>query len=454
MNRKMNGAWGISGFVLLFYGMLFPALSTEWSGFIFEKIEISMQGEDSGQLLVVTFSYIARNAITFTMIYFGIMLLTKYMTNTARDLLFQSVFLVQAVIAIYTLNILYSEYYAYLPHLLTVVCILLFNRQLHAERYHSLLFFILLLLTIGAMQWLNLTPSLSRYGFGQNDFAVSLKAVDEYLTGQSLLNSMSIIFFLAFIFIALIFTMLIRLFSNQLETQRLFHEQGIELQKTKDDLIESKVYQEMHTLVHDLKTPLVSVEGLISLMEMKADASDTKTMNYYERIHQSISKMKDMIADMLSEDVRNEIEIEELMDYVLSHLSMDEQSIEFELITEDPVPTIQVNKIRMARAISNIIENSLIYLHETGGKITVTVRATEAHVSIEVIDDGPGIDKEDLLHIWKEGFSTKNSSGIGLPFVKRVIENHQGTINVASIPGSHTKTTITLPHQQGKEAVS
>ncbi|MBM7551360.1 sensor histidine kinase [Thalassobacillus pellis] len=454
MNQKNNPFWGTIGFVLIFYGMLFPALTTDWSLYIFEEINRSLNEEDSGKLLVTAFSYITRNTITFSMVFFGALFLAGYITGSIATLRFQAVYIAIALSALFGINFLYKEYYSFLPYLLTIGAILFFSSYLPKQRYFVWTFLILLTLTTISFQWLNLIPSLSDYGFGQNDISVSLKAVDDFLTDHNLFNTITLLFFLIFFVIAVIFTTLIHLFSKQIATLKLYQAQGKELQRIRNDLIESKVYQEMHTLVHDLKTPLVSVEGLLSLMEMKVPDTDEKTKSYYNRISRSITRMKDMISDILYEDVRKELPAQQLMDYVLSHLSTDDLPIQFEMNIAKDVPLLHVNKIRFARAISNILENSMIYLTDRGGKISIEIYQENGQTYIQIEDNGPGIEQANLVNIWQEGFSTKNSSGIGLPFVKRVVENHLGNIEVVSKPGSHTRTTITLPNPSRKETVS
>ncbi|MFG6114617.1 sensor histidine kinase [Halobacillus sp. MO56] len=453
MKQPTHPFWGTLGIVLVFYGMLIPALTMDWSMFIYEEIERSLYEEDSGKLLVTAFAYISRNVIMFTMIFFGTLCLTRFLGVRITTVRFQVIFTALSITAVFVLNILYTEYYAYLPHILTIGVLLFFSTYLPKQRYFAWTFLILLILTTISVQWLNLIPTLSTYGFGTNDLAVSLKTVDEFLTDHNLFRTITLVFFLIFFIIAVIFTTLIHLFNKQITTLKLYQAQGKELQRTRNDLIESKVYQEMHTLVHDLKTPLVAIEGLLSLMEMKVKADDHKSKSYFSRINQSVVKMKEMISDILYEDIRKQIPAEELLDYVMSHLNTDDLPIDFEIHISEDVPPLYVNKIRFSRAISNVLENSMINLHERGGKITVEIYKDKDNTCIKIEDNGPGIERANLVHIWQEGFSTKNSSGIGLPFVKRVVESHSGTIEVSSEPGSHTITTITLPQNSRKEAI-
>jgi signal transduction histidine kinase len=64
-----------------------------------------------------------------------------------------------------------------------------------------------------------------------------------------------------------------------------------------------------------------------------------------------------------------------------------------------------------------------------------------------IADNGPGISAENLARVFEPLFSTKSfGTGLGLPMVKQVIEQHNGTVDIASTPGKGTKITIRLPH--------
>ncbi|MFD2761259.1 sensor histidine kinase [Lentibacillus juripiscarius] len=139
------------------------------------------------------------------------------------------------------------------------------------------------------------------------------------------------------------------------------------------------------------------------------------------------------------------------MAYVTSHLSFDDRFITLQLDIEENLPPVSVNKIRFSRAISNILENAISSFAGKKGFIHIRVKRIGQGILIRIEDDGPGIKAEHLNEIWRDGFSTKNSSGLGLSFVKRVIENHDGSITVNSIPGKVTQMNIIIPLEKAGE---
>ncbi|HMT12933.1 MAG TPA: HAMP domain-containing sensor histidine kinase, partial [Ignavibacteria bacterium] len=78
----------------------------------------------------------------------------------------------------------------------------------------------------------------------------------------------------------------------------------------------------------------------------------------------------------------------------------------------------------------------------------VKTRANSHSVYLEVSDNGPGIPGENIEKIFRPFFSSKGygkGTGLGLPIVKRIVEEHKGTIQVRSAPGKGTTFVISLP---------
>ena len=432
--------------MILLYGQFFPASTLNWSSKIFYMIEESININDSGTLLLASFSYISWNALTFIMIYYGAMLLSYALTANLSIYLYHITYTLLVLLNIFIYNITYHQNESYIAHIVLITILLTLQnfipKQTFAFLPHSIIFSIVMF----SVNWLDLIPAITNWGFGTDDLAISIKVADGYLTGHKMLNNLSTTFFITFLSIAFIITVLTYILSNQIITLKKYQEQSLELAETKDALLESSVYKEIHTLVHDLKTPLVTIEGLISLLSLRS-TQDNKSTTYFQKISDSVDKMKDMISEILSENIKREMNVAELVSYITSHLSLDETDIEFEVKIDKGLKTIFINKIRLARAISNVIENAILSLGEKGGTIKFLVTNQHKGVLFTIEDNGPGIDSKNLNRIWLEGFSTKNSSGVGLPFVKRVVENHNGNVEITSKQHVRTKVNIYIPYK-------
>lgn len=452
IRKKQNLLTVCIGIALIFYGLILPAFLDDWSVLITNNIQASIIEHDSGLLLITSFIYIAKYMLIFFLVYFGSMLVVHPLYRKLNTVSWSFTYIGIVLLLLTIFNQIYSEHFTYLGYFLTIGIIILLLHYIPKQKYFYFIFSIILSLVLLAVQWMQLIPALSGFGAGANDLAASIKIADSYLTGSNLFNTLATVFFSVFLTIAVIVTLLIHLFNKQINTLRKFQVQGEVLQKTRSALVESKVHEEVNMLVHDLKTPLVTVEGLISLIQMKMQAKNNLSLNnYVTRIDHSISKMKDMISEILHDQMKQELSIKELLAYVTSHLSMDEQLVDFAIDLDENVPYIYVNKIRFSRAISNILENAINSFDGKEGYIHITVKSIDKRVLIRIQDNGPGIDSAHLKEIWKEGFSTRNSSGLGLSFVKRVVENHHGSIDIKSIPGNHTQINIRLPISKAGE---
>jgi signal transduction histidine kinase len=112
------------------------------------------------------------------------------------------------------------------------------------------------------------------------------------------------------------------------------------------------------------------------------------------------------------------------------------------------VPLVAVDAAMMTDALINIIRNAVEASNDSG-KIKVTLRYTyesRQSVAVEIQDNGSGIDEEDMPHIFNPFFTRKNyGTGLGLSLVKKIIDIHQGTIDIFSKKNEGTKVLIILP---------
>jgi signal transduction histidine kinase len=106
---------------------------------------------------------------------------------------------------------------------------------------------------------------------------------------------------------------------------------------------------------------------------------------------------------------------------------------------------VNIQKNLFQIALSHLIKNSIDAIPE-GGRITVSAYESDNACVLEVSDTGHGIHPEDINKIFNPMFSSKDKRfGMGLPLVKRIVNEHMGEIEVASIPGEGTTFRIKLP---------
>jgi signal transduction histidine kinase len=109
------------------------------------------------------------------------------------------------------------------------------------------------------------------------------------------------------------------------------------------------------------------------------------------------------------------------------------------------LPMVLVDRVLLARAITNMMENAL-HAMPGGGTLTIKAEAAPSKMRLSVADTGSGMDPEALQRIFEPYFSTKaTGTGLGLTIAKRNVELHGGQIRVESSPGRGTTVTIELP---------
>lgn len=294
-----------------------------------------------------------------------------------------------------------------------------------------------------AGQWLHACPFLVPFGFGRDDLAVSLHLAAEFLGAEPLLAILAVALVVPLLASAVLYVQLAVGYAAQLKAAETIQRQARALHEAKLQLLEHRVYQELHALVHDLKTPLVTVEGLASLLALASPSERTRT--YARRIEEAVQALTTMINEILREDVRVDTRPHELVNLVRAHWLPHRDHIRLEVDVPPDLPPVRVNRIRMARVLMNLLENAMSAIGDRPGRIAIRAEAANGAIRLRVEDDGPGIPPHLLGEIDKPGFSTKQATGLGLPFVKKVVAAHGGTVTLVSTPGRGTTVLLTLP---------
>jgi signal transduction histidine kinase len=126
-----------------------------------------------------------------------------------------------------------------------------------------------------------------------------------------------------------------------------------------------------------------------------------------------------------------------LLRHKLSGISLD-------LDLDPELPPIEARGAELNQVFTNIIDNAI---QAATAVVTVKTFVDGEHVVCQISDDGPGIPREVLDHIWEPFFTTKppgQGTGLGLSISRRIVESHRGRLEVSSVPGA-TSFTVRLP---------
>jgi len=228
------------------------------------------------------------------------------------------------------------------------------------------------------------------------------------------------------------------------------------LKEQNEKIIEDKKYLEatLSDISHQLKTPLTSMYVINDLL--KDEHLDAKVKNEFlnkeraqlERIEwlvTSLLKLSRLESGMITLK-KEKIKVIDLLKKALEPLQIMVELKNLKITYKGMMNTFVVcDFLWTSEAIVNILKNALEHTHQDG-TIQIVFEDNPLYVMIKIIDDGEGITKEDLPHIFERFYKGKHnhkeSIGIGLNMAKNIIDRQNGAINVKSNVGKGTEFTI------------
>lgn len=447
--EKHNAAIGI---LLVLLGIAAPLIINVKNFKIIPLLESSILDTDSGKLILAAFKLVMLNSLRALPHYLGAFIIAESIMITLNEGItywlrgFVALIIIPSVYKI--IFWIYNIDYDFGIPAFTVVLSIILIEYLNFANISLLKKSLIVILLLFGVQWMDVIPALSPYGFGRGEISSEIKIIADFINSRQVLTVASITFFIVFISIAFLISKLLNDEEKLITTMERNKEIEKGLSEARLKSLEARTTQEIQSLVHDLKTPLTSVQALASISQVIAE--DEKIKLYMEKIIESVDGLNRMISQILYENSKAKIQTEELFEYVFSQITShkNKNNIQYSNNCEDKY--IYVNKIRFSRAIINIINNALDAI-DSNGSIKILVNHQHNKVIITIEDNGIGIDEENLKKIWEIGFSTKNSTGLGLSFVEGIVHNHGGTLELFSAKNQGTKLTITLPEAEYNE---
>lgn len=245
---------------------------------------------------------------------------------------------------------------------------------------------------------------------------------------------------------------------NQQLQAEIVQRQQMEVQLRQINLEKNKF---LGMAAHDLRSPLGSIRGFSELL-LEADLSPKDRKEFLTIIHQVSQDMLILLNDLLDismiESGRFEIraqlgQLDELVAYRVHLNTLAAQRKHITLVTHAPEPvTLSFDSGRMAQVIDNLLTNAIKY-SPPDSQVDIQVQKIDAEqVEIVVADQGVGIPLEQQHQLFgafqrlsSRPTAGESSTGLGLAIVKKIVEAHQGTIQVQSQPGMGSRFTVRLP---------
>ncbi|NLW44152.1 MAG: HAMP domain-containing histidine kinase [Syntrophomonadaceae bacterium] len=210
---------------------------------------------------------------------------------------------------------------------------------------------------------------------------------------------------------------------------------------------------------HEVRTPLTNIRGYVEALRDKVIPPD-EVDRTLDLIHDEALFMERMVNDLIelsrmeSEHYQlnlTGVNLSELMEKVsrkLQQLAAGKNNVI--TVATDPEVHIIADEVRMEQLLTNLVKNALQFTEN--GQVEISARREGKSVVLSVRDNGIGIDKDDIPHVFDSFYKVDPSrskhhaeSGLGLAMVQSIVKLHHGSISIDSEPGQGTTVTVTLP---------
>ncbi len=245
---------------------------------------------------------------------------------------------------------------------------------------------------------------------------------------------------------------------------------------TKEKEVDKLKTELVHVVAHELRSPLTSIAGFSEILKDPTLPSPTRK-DYIDIIHYESGRLADLINKFLDisriesgQTALTKIPVDVVtvisnMLTVNSHLAAKKQ---IRVNTRfDAVPMVLVDPDLIGQVVLNLFSNAVKYSPD-GSEINIVVVHQKNWVTVQVRDNGYGISKENMGYLFQKFFRAKEDknvkdvegTGLGLAFVKEIIHQHDGRLNVESELGKGSTFGFSLPvyvpakEPSSKEAMS
>ncbi len=234
------------------------------------------------------------------------------------------------------------------------------------------------------------------------------------------------------------------------EAQEVMARNNVELKK-----INSELDNFVYSISHDLRSPLLSIKGIISLI-IHTDGLDESTIQLLEMADKSVSRLDGTIQEILEYSRNSRLSVahelfdmREMVTTIFDDLKFsNKEPFEFELVFETK-SELYSDKSRVGILLKNIIGNSVKYKREgVTSKIVFKMKRVDAMIVLLVQDNGEGIsegNKDKIFNMFFRGTTASVGTGLGLYICKEIVSKLEGTISVDSQLGIGTTMTVVLP---------
>jgi two-component system, OmpR family, phosphate regulon sensor histidine kinase PhoR len=219
----------------------------------------------------------------------------------------------------------------------------------------------------------------------------------------------------------------------------------------------------INNMTHEFKTPLATISLAVDALKNEKVLADKEKMNYFTGIIKEENKrMNKQVETILQAALLDKQEVQlnlkrlhahELINSALNniHLQVAEKQGELETNMAKGNDIVMADEVHFTNLINNLLDNAVKYSNENL-KIILTTQLTAKELKLKIEDNGIGMNKETLSRIFEKFYRAHTGNihnvkgfGLGLSYVKTMVEAHNGTIKAESTPGKGTIFYLSFP---------
>ena len=214
-------------------------------------------------------------------------------------------------------------------------------------------------------------------------------------------------------------------------------------------------------IAHEIRNPLnyinLTLDHLRSTFAPVDPAKRVTFVRLTDQLKTEVARINRHITDFLKYSRPSKLELQDLDIRAEAEDALrlvegraEECGIETRILQDGALPHVMGDRESLRSVFTNLVINAVEAIDGEGGSVSIKLsNAAENSVKVEVIDTGHGISPDDISKVFEPYFSTKETgTGLGLAIVKKAIDDHGGTISVASKKDSGTTFTIILPAKE------
>lgn len=228
---------------------------------------------------------------------------------------------------------------------------------------------------------------------------------------------------------------------------------------TREKEIDRMKNEIISTAAHELRTPLATVMGFSELL-LNEKFPMEQQREFLGYIHEKAGDLSGIIDDLLNLSRieggrpiclnKSYFNLREGAEDLIDQYRSDFSSHAFEVDLPSRPLTVWMDRVKIHQALDHVLSNAVLYSPQ-GGRIGLRLAEKENGITLIVEDEGIGMSSEQVRRIFDPFYRADASNtavrglGLGMSMVKAIVEAHQGTIEVESVPGRGTRVRITLP---------